>query len=86
VSVVVTAAIMQDCAGAQQCLEILRCRRIWADQAYTDDLVAWVRGLRSWRHNRLEVVNRLEGLTGFHVVLKCGIGERTVGRPNRYRC
>jgi hypothetical protein len=43
---------------------------IWADQAYTGDLVTWVWALRSWRHIRLEVVKRLEGLKGFHVLPK----------------
>jgi putative transposase len=89
-SVVVTAASVQDRDGAQQLLEILRhrfsrLRVIWADQAYTGDLVAWVWALRSWRHIRLEVVKRLEGLTGFHVLPKRRIVERTFGWLNRYR-
>ena len=41
--------------------------------------------MRSWRHIRLEVVKRLEGLTGFHVLPKRWIVERTFGWLNRYR-
>jgi putative transposase len=89
-SVVVTAASVQDRDGAQQLLEVLRqrfarLRLIWADQAYTGDLVTWVWALRSWRHIRLEVVKRLEGLKGFHVLPKRWIVERTFGWLNRYR-
>ena len=89
-SVVVTAASVQDRDGAQQLLEVLRhrfarLRLIWADQAYTGDLVTWVWALRSWRHIRLEVVKRLEGLTGFHVLPKRWIVERTFGWFHRYR-
>ena len=86
----VTAASVQDRDGAQPLLEILRhrfsrLRVIWADQAYTGDLVAWVWALRPWRHIRLEVVKRLEGLPGFHVLPKRWIVERTSGWLNRYR-
>jgi putative transposase len=89
-SVVVTAASVQDRDGAQQLLEILRhrfsrLRLIWADQAYTGDLVAWVWTLRSWRPIRLEVVKRLEGLKGFHVLPTRWMVERTFGWLNRYR-
>ena len=87
---VVTAASVQDRDGAQQLLGILRhrfsrLRLIWADQAYTGDLVAWVWALRSWRQVRLEVVKRLEGLKGFHVLPKRWVVERTFGWLNRYR-
>jgi putative transposase len=41
--------------------------------------------LRPWRHIRLEVVKRLEGLKGFHVLPKRWIVERTFGWLNRYR-
>ena len=89
-SVVVTAASVQDRDGAQPLLEVLRhrfarLRLIWADQAYTGELVTWVWALRSWRHIRLEVVKRVEGLKGFHVLPKRWIVERTFGWLNRYR-
>jgi putative transposase len=41
--------------------------------------------LRPWRKVRLEVVKRLEGLTGFHVLPKRWIVERTFGWFGRYR-
>jgi putative transposase len=89
-TVVVTAASVQDRDAAQYLLAPLRhrCSRlrlIWADQAYTGDLVAWVWALRPWRNIRLEVVKRLEGLKGFHVLPKRWIVERTFGWRNRYR-
>jgi putative transposase len=89
-SVVVTAASVQDRDGAQQLLEILRhrfarLRLLWADQAYTGDLVAWVWTLRPRRRIHLVVVKRLEGLQGFHVLPKRWIVERTFGWLNRYR-
>lgn len=88
--VAVTAASVQDREGAQHLLAVLRhrCSRlrlIWADQAYTGDLVAWVWALRPWRKIRLEVVKRLEGVKGFHVLPKRWIVERTFAWLNRYR-
>ncbi len=47
--------------------------------------MAWGWALRPWRHIRLEVVKRLEGLKGFHVLPKRGMVERTFGWLNRYR-
>ena len=87
---VVTAASVQDRDAAQYLLAPLRhrgsrLRLIWADQAYTGDLVAWVWALRPWRNIRLEVVKRLEGLKGFHVRPKRWMVERTFGWLNRYR-
>ena len=86
----VTAASVQDRDAAQHLLSILRhrfsrLRLIWADQAYTGDLIAWVWALRPWRKIRLEVVKRLEGLKGFHVLPKRWIVERTFAWLNRYR-
>jgi putative transposase len=88
--VVVTAASVQDRAGAQQLLAVLRhrfsrLRIIGADQAYTGDLVVWLWALRPWRRSPRLVVKRLEGLTGFHVLPKRWIVERTFGWFNRYR-
>jgi putative transposase len=47
--------------------------------------VDWVWALRPWRKIRLEVVKRLEGLKGFHVLPKRWIVERTFAWLNRYR-
>jgi putative transposase len=89
-SVVVTAASVQDRRGAQQLLEVLRhrvsrLRLLWADQAYTADLATWVWTRRSGRRIRLGVVKRLEGLTGCHVLPKRWLVERTFGWLNRDR-
>ena len=89
-TVVVTAARVQDRDAAQYLLAILRrrfsrLRLIWADQASTGDLVDWVWALRPWRKIRLEVGKRREGLKGFHVLPKRGIVERTFAWLNRYR-
>jgi len=88
--VVVTAASVQDRDGAQSLLAVLRhqfsrLRLIWADQVYMGELGAWVWALRPWRKVRLEVVKRLEGFKGFHVLPKRWIVERTFGWFGRYR-
>ena len=49
------------------------------------ELGAWVWARRPWRKVRLEVVKRLEGLTGCHVLPKRWIVERTCGWFGRYR-
>jgi putative transposase len=87
---VVTAANVQDREAARHRLAAFRhrfsrLRLIWADQAYTGDLVAWMWALRPWRKIRLEVVKRLEGFKGFHVLPKRWIVERPFGWLNRYR-
>jgi putative transposase len=89
-TVVVTAANVQECEGAHQLLEVLRhrlsrLRLMWADPAYTGDLAAWVWALRPWCTVRLAVVKRLKGLQGFHVLPKRWIVERTFAWLNRYR-
>ena len=86
----VTAASVQDRDGAMSLLDVLRhrCARlrvIWADQAYTGELIAWVWGLRPWRHVRLEMVKRPEGGKGFLLLPKRWIVERTFAWLGRYR-
>ena len=56
-TVVVTAASVQDRDGAMSLLDVLRYRLsrlrvIWADQAYAGELIDWVWGLRPWRKVR----------------------------------
>ena len=87
---VVTAASVQDRDGAMYLLHILgskfaRMRLIWADQAYTGDLGAWLWGLRPWRKVRLESVKRPEGTQGFLLLPKRWVVERTFGWLGRYR-
>jgi putative transposase len=88
--VVVTAASVQDREGAMYLLAILRSkfsrlRLVWADQAYTGELVAWLWGLRPWRKVRLEIVKRPEGVKGFQLLPKRWVVERTFAWLGRYR-
>jgi putative transposase len=89
-TVVVTAANVQDRDAAMTLLDILRSkfsrvRLIWADQAYGGDLLAWVWTLRPWRQLRLDIVKRPEGTHGFLLLPKRWIVERTFGWFGRYR-
>jgi putative transposase len=89
-SVVVTAASLQDRDGATSLLDVLRhrfsrLRVIWADQAYAGDLIAWVWALRPWRKVRLDIVRRPEGIKGFLLLPKRWIVERTFAWLARYR-
>jgi putative transposase len=89
-SVVVTAASVQDRDGARSLLEVLRhyfsrVRVIWADQAYTGDLSTWVWSLRPRRNVRLEIVKRPEGIKGFLLLPKRWGVERTFAWLSRYR-
>jgi putative transposase len=89
-TVVVTAANVQDRDGAQSVLAVLqhkfwRLRLIWADGAYAGALVDWVRALRPHRPLRLEITKRSDDLKGFVVIPKRWIVERTFGWLNRYR-
>jgi putative transposase len=88
--VVVTAASVQDHDGATSMLAHLRhcfsrMRLIWADQAYSGDLVAWLWSLRPWRKIRLAIVKRPEGIKGFLLLPKRWIVERTFAWLGRYR-
>ena len=62
-----------------------RMRLIWADQAYSGALSTWLWGLRPWRKVRLEIVKRPEGSTGFLLLPRRWIVERTFGWLGRYR-
>jgi putative transposase len=89
-TVVVTAASVADRDGAKPLLEVLRhrfsrVRRIWADGAYTGELLAWVWALRPRRKVRLEIVKRPKGRKGFQVLPWRWIVERTFGWLGRYR-
>jgi hypothetical protein len=79
-TVVVSAASVQDRDGAMSRLasrrhRFARMRLIWADQAYSGDLVTWLWGLRPWRKIRLEMVKRPEGIKGFLLLPKRWIVE-----------
>jgi putative transposase len=84
-AVVVHPADIQDAAGAQQVLmrarsAVKRLKIIWVDAAYRAVVDwAWIRWL--WT---LEVVHKTAD-TGFHVLPKRWIVERSFGWLNRYR-
>ena len=87
---VVTAARVQDRAGAKELLKVLRprfsrLRRIGADGAYAGVLVTWVRTLRPQRPICLEITQRSALAKGFVVIPKRWIVERTFGWFNCYR-
>ena len=89
-TVVVTAASVQDRDGAKSLLKGLRrqfsrLRLIWADGAYGGELLAWVWALRPWRKVRLEIVKRPKGVKGFQLLPWRWIVERTFGWLGRYR-
>jgi putative transposase len=89
-AVVVTAASVPDRDGAKPLLgglrhQCSRLRRIWADGAYSGDLLAWVWALRPRRNVCLEIVKRPKGVKGFHLLPWRWIVERTFGWLGRYR-
>lgn len=86
-AVVVTAASVQDRAGAKLVLARLapgfpRLARIWADGAYAGALIDWVVATLGCV---LEIVKRSDDQTGFVVLPKRWIVERTFGWFGRYR-
>ena len=85
--VVVHAANIQDRDGAKLAFAKLhgrfhRLRIIWADGGYAGKLVAWVKATSRWT---LEIVKRSDDLSGFVVLPKRWIVERTFGWLGRYR-
>ena len=54
-------------------------RKIWADSGYAGALVQWFQEQTGRRDCGLEIVRRLEGVSGFHVLPKRWIVERTLG-------
>lgn len=85
-----TAASVQDRAGAKRLLEMLRhqytrLRHIGADGADDGPLVEWVKGLRPQRPIRLEIAKRSDAVKGFVVIPKRWIVERPFGGFNRDR-
>ncbi len=59
-----------------------RLRRIWADAGYTEALVAWTYRVCHWT---LELVHRPKGATGFAVLPRRWVVERTFAWLGRYR-
>jgi putative transposase len=86
-AVVVHAGNVQDRDGAKRVLRKLmgrfpRLTLIWADGGYAGQLLAWAAWIAHWT---LEIVKRSDDLTGFHVLPKRWIVERTFGWLGRYR-
>jgi putative transposase len=86
-AVTVHAADIQDRDGAKLVFEKLkgRFRRllvIWADGGYAGKLVQWV---KDTFHKTLEIVKRTDDVSGFVVLPKRWIVERTFAWLNRYR-
>jgi putative transposase len=85
--VVVHAANLQDRDGAKLVFEKIkgkfsRLRLIWADGAYAGKLVEWVKNACGWL---LEIVKRNQSVTGFQVLPRRWVVERTFGWFGRYR-
>lgn len=80
--VVIHAANIQDRAGAKQVLEKAYANRslratlevVWADGGYLGSLVAWTKEVCGWK---LEIIKRSDDATGFQVVPKRWVVERT---------
>jgi transposase len=85
--VLVTAASVQDRDGARPLLEALAtaCRRIrlvWADGGYAGKLVEWA---RTGLHLMLQIVKRSDDATGFVVLPRRWVVERTLAWITRHR-
>jgi putative transposase len=59
-----------------------RLQVVWADGGYSGQLVEWVQRICGWR---LEIVKRTDDPTGFHVLPRRWVVERTFGWLNRWR-
>jgi transposase len=86
-AVIVTGAGVQDRDGAQPLLERLRavCLRValvWADSAYAGALVTWA---LTQLNLTLEIVRRSEEMTGFVVLPRRWVVERTLAWITRRR-
>ena len=86
-AVVVHAASIQDRDGAKGVLAKLkgrfpRLKWIWADGGYAGQLIDWTKKLGRWT---LQIVKRHDDATGFVVLPKRWIVERTFGWFGRYR-
>jgi putative transposase len=84
---VVHSASVQDCDGAQLVLKTVtgklpKSKLFWADGAYAGQLTEWVRQTFGCL---LEITKRSDDATGFEVLPKRWIVERTFGWFNWYR-
>ena len=82
--VIVGPANVQDRDGARPLLQAVvqrfsTLRKIWADSGYAGALVQWFQAQGGARDCVLEIVRRLEGVSGFHLLPKRWMVERTLG-------
>ena len=87
ICVLVTAANVQDRDGARPLLEKLaavcgRVRLAWADGGYAGKLVEWA---RDTLHLRIQIVKRSDDQTGFVVLPRRWVVERTLAWITRHR-
>ncbi len=83
----VLPANISDRAGAKPLIQQIvdeheRLEKLWADQTYRGELVGWANGFENFD---LEIVKRPEDATGFVLLPKRWIVERTFGWFGRYR-
>jgi putative transposase len=86
-AVVVHAANIQDRDGAKLLFEkakacFPRVQLVWADGGYAGQLIEWLHGLCGWV---LQIVKRNADVSGFQVLPRRWIVERTFGWLGRYR-
>ncbi len=87
-AVVVHSAALQDRDGAKLVLAKLaaggfpRLQLLWADGGYAGKLVDWVKATWRWT---LTIVKRTDDMTGFQVLPRRWVVERTIGWLTRYR-
>jgi len=62
--------------------EFPRLELIWADGGYAGKLIEWCKNFFNWK---LEIIKRSDKLTGFHVLPKRWIVERTFAWLNWFR-
>jgi transposase len=86
-AVVVTPASIQDRDGAHCLLVALRARfcvvfHVWADGGYTGRLLSWVNNVLTIA---VEAVKRTDKITGFEVLSRRWVVERTFGWITKHR-
>jgi putative transposase len=87
-TVLVTAANVEDRAGAKQLFNTLipstwkRLKLIWADSNYTGSLITWLKATCGWT---LEIIHKRPDQLGFEVLPKRWLVERTFAWLNRQR-
>ena len=86
----VHSADVQDRDGARLLLEKCHSRfgwlkLIWADSAYAGKLIAWVANLKRHCWIKLDIIRRCDDVSGFEVLPRRWVVERTFGWLSKYR-